>query len=418
MLLRDFFAINQCDGVLVANKTKKMRQRYYRHLPGISYAEHIPQAWCLWESWTRSRPCLFNEGETMKKLLIAVVATGLSAGAFAQSNVTIYGSLDTSVAYINNLGGKSVFRLDQGTMQPDRIGFRGIEDLGGGLRATFNLETGFYTDTGAMASAGNLFNRMSTVGLAGNFGAITAGHMPDVVFDYAGKLSNGYNLANWYLFHPGNLDNLANTYQFNNAVRYTTPTFSGLQLSAMYGFGEVAGDTSKGRNVSAGGSYTNGALNVVLAYTKTNDRPAGFAGTFLGGTALGSAASTFDSLTTVAAGAGYTIGDLRLNTLYTQTKFDLSGISHKQKNLDLGGGWHYSTANTLNVGYTYSKLDGARWNQLSLGNVYALSKRTQVYIQGAYQRAGGDAKFAVMNGTGVSGGSSQIVTSVGVHHSF
>lgn len=354
----------------------------------------------------------------MKKVLIALAATGLTAGAFAQSNVTIYGSLDAGVAYVNNIGGSSVMRLDQGTMQPDRIGFRGNEDLGGGMQATFQLESGFYTDTGAQVVAGKLFNRMSTVGLSGDFGAVTVGHMPDIVFDYAGRLSNGYQLTNWYLFHPGNLDNLANTFQFDNAVRYTTPNFAGLQLSGMYGFGEVAGNSSKGRNLSTGATYANGPLKAVLAYSKLNDRPAGYAGTFLGSVGLGTAASTFNSLTTVAAGVGYTIGDIRLNGLYTQTKLDLAGKNPKQQNMDLGAAWRYSGANTLNIGYTHSKLDGARWNQVSLSNVYSLSKRTELYAQAAYQRAGGDAKLAIMNGTGVSGSSSQLVTTVGMHHSF
>lgn len=354
----------------------------------------------------------------MKKVLIAIAASGLSAGAFAQSNVTIYGSLDAGVAYVNNVGGGSVTRLDQGTMQPDRIGFRGVEDLGGGMKANFQLESGFFTDTGAQVVAGKLFNRMTTVGLTGDFGSVLLGHMPDIVFDYAGKLSNGFQLTNFYLFHPGNLDNLANTFQFDNAVRYTTPNFSGLQLSGMYGFGEVAGDRSKGRNVSAGANYSSGPLRAALAYSKNNNRPAGFAGTFLGSVGLGSAATTFNSLTTLAAGAGYTVDNIRLNGLYTQTKIDLAGANPTQKNLDLGASWRYTTANALNVGYTNTKLEGARWNQFSLSNVYSLSKRTEVYAQAAYQRASGDAKFAIINNAGVSGGTSQLVTTVGVHHSF
>lgn len=136
------------------------------------------------------------KGSLMKKLMMAAAASCLSAGAFAQSSVTIYGSLDAGVAYINNLNGGSVSRLDQGTMQPDRIGFRGTEDLGGNLKAIFQLEAGFYTDSGATPNSSKLFNRYSTIGLSGDFGAVTLGHMPDVVFDYVGKLSNGFQLTN------------------------------------------------------------------------------------------------------------------------------------------------------------------------------------------------------------------------------
>jgi predicted porin len=339
--------------------------------------------------------------------------------AMSQSNVLIYGSLDAGAAYVSDVGGHSVARLDQGTMQPDRIGFRGTEDLGGGLRAVFQLETGFSTDTGSQSNAAKLFNRAATVGIGGNFGTVTMGHMPDVVFDYAGKLSNGYQLFNFYLFHPGNLDNLANTYQFDNAIRYTSPVVGGFQASAMYGLGEVAGDYKKGRNLSGGVAYDNGKLRAALAYTQSNDRPAGYGGTYLGSVGLGNAATVFNSLNTLAGGLGYTVGNWRFNALYSQVRSDLgAGVNPKQRNMDLGAAWRYNPANSLNLGYTHTKLEGARWDQFSVGNAYSLSKRTEVYAVLAYQKAGGDARFAIMNNTGVSGGSTQMVTTVGVHHLF
>jgi predicted porin len=259
---------------------------------------------------------------------------------------------------------------------------------------------------------------MSTVGLSGNFGTVTLGNMPDIVFDYAGKVSNGFQLTNWYLFHPGNLDSLANTSQFNNAVRYTSPSFNGLTASAMVGFGEQPGDSKKGRNVSAGAQYANGPMKLVLAYSRLNDRAAGYAGTYLGSLGLGNAATVFNRLTTYAAGGGYIIGDWRLNALYTQTKADLASTSFKQKNVDLGAAWKYGAQSTLNMGYTHTEQGDAKWNQVSLSNVYAFSKRTEFYVQGAYQRASGTAKFAIQNSTGVADGRSQYVTTIGIHHSF
>jgi predicted porin len=372
----------------------------------------------------------WTEGKlVMKKLLMGLAATGLAAGAagsaFAQSNVTIYGSLDTSVAFINNLNGGSVSRVDQGTMQPDRLGFRGSEDLGGGLRANFQLETGFSTDTGAQSNATTLFNRLSIVGLSGDFGAVVLGRMPDMVFDYVGKLSNAYQLTNWYLFHPGNLDNLANTFQVANSVRYTSPTFSGLQLAGMYGFGEVAGDNTNGRNVSTGANYANGAFRAALAYSLFNNRPAGFGGTYLASQNIGSVATVFNSISTIAAGVGYTIGDVGLNADYTQVKLDLPALNpERQRNFDLGAAWHYHGAETLNAGYSLSRLEGARWNTVSLGNSHAFSKRTQAFAQITYQHASGAAQVAVLNGTGAAGGTgvsssgSQMVVSIGMHHSF
>jgi predicted porin len=354
----------------------------------------------------------------MKKVLFAIAATGFAAGAHAQSNVTIYGSLDAGVAYINNVSGGSMMRVDQGTMQPDRIGFRGTEDLGDGLKAIYQLEAGFSTDTGNQTNTGRLFNRASFVGLTGNFGTVTLGNQPDIVFDYVGKTSNGYQLTNFYLFHPGNLDQLANTSQFQNSVRYATPSFGGLTFSAMMGFGEVANDSSNGRNVGAGATYVQGPLRVSLAYNKLNDRAAGYAGTFLSSLSLGSATTVFDSMTTTAAGATYAFGAFRVNADYTQTKLEFAGISPTQKNVDLGTAWRYSPANTINVGFSNSRMAGARYNQYSLSHVHSFSKRTEFYAQAAYQQAGGAAKYAIQPTTGISGGSTQLVTTVGIHHMF
>jgi predicted porin len=350
---------------------------------------------------------------------IAVLGGAAAGMAHAQGNVTVYGSLDAGVAYINDLAGSSVTRVDQGTMQPDRIGFRGTEDLGGGMKAFFQLEAGFATDTGNQVNAGRLFNRTSVVGLSGSLGTVTLGNMPDIVFDYAGKLSNGFQLTNFYLFHPGNLDTLANTYQFNNAVRYTSPTFGGLTVSAMAGMGEQPESSSKNRNLSAGANYTKGPLRLALAYSRQNDRTAGYSGAFLTTLGRGNATTVFDTLTTWAGGAGYTAGNVRLNALYTQSRVELPAApGFRQRNVDLGAALRYAPQSTLNLGYTHTRLEDARYNQVSVSNVYAFSKRTEFYIQAAYQKAGGSATVAFQNYTGASSDDKQLVTTVGLHHLF
>lgn len=359
----------------------------------------------------------------MKKHLssmIAVAAFGAAhcGAAHAQSGVTVYGSLDAGVAYVDDLAGKSVTRVDQGTMQPDRIGFRGTEDLGGGLKAMFQLEAGFSTDTGNQTNTGRLFNRAATIGLSGSMGTVTLGNMPDIVFDYAGKLSNGFQLTNFYLFHPGNLDTLANTYQFNNAVRYTSPSFDGLTMSVMAGMGEQADSSSKNRNLSAGANYTKGPLRLALAYSRQNDRTAGYAGAFLSTLRLGNATTVFDTLTTWAGGAGYTVGNWRLNALYTQSRVVLPGAGFTQRNADFGAAWRYAPQSTVNLGYTQTRLGDARYHQVSASHVYAFTKRTEFYVQAAYQNAGGSATVAFQNNTGAASDDKQLVTTVGLHHLF
>ncbi|CAJ0783766.1 Outer membrane porin protein [Ralstonia condita] len=366
----------------------------------------------------------------MRKTLLALAAMGLTGTAAAQSSVTLYGSIDQGVAYINNVRSAttsgSALRMDPGTMQPDRFGFRGTEDLGHGTQAIFQLESGFLGDSGNSVVAGKLFNRTAWVGLSNeSLGNVQLGHQADFMFDYLGRLSNGFQLTNFYLFHPGNFDNLANQFQIDNAVRYVSPIFGGLQLGGMYGFGEVPGSPTKSRSYSLGAYYTNGGFRAAAAYTASNDRALDIAGRLgitntLGTTLVPGTMTPMSSVKSFGAGALYQFSSLpvQINAVYTQTRITLGGANARAQNVDLGTAWHYSGANTLNVGYTFSKYEGARWNQFSLGNVYAFSKRTQVYVQGTYQRASGDAPSAAINGVGVSANRSQIVVSTGVHHSF
>ena len=165
-----------------------------------------------------------------------------ATGAWAQSSVTLYGSLDAGVAYISNAGGSTKWIAEQGNMQPDRWGLKGVEDLGGGLHAVFQLENGFYTTTGAMASPGTLWNRQAYVGLSSDqIGTLTLGHQTPFNFDVLGPLSTGYLAASWYAFHPGNIDELADTsvVPFNNSVKFRSASFAGFTFGAMMGLGNT-----------------------------------------------------------------------------------------------------------------------------------------------------------------------------------
>ena len=165
-----------------------------------------------------------------------IIAAGLTAicatsGAWAQSSVTLYGSLDAGIAYISNVGGHSKWIEEQGNMQPDRWGLKGVEDLGGGLKTVFQLENGFYTNTGAFAKAGTLFNRQAYVGLSSDqIGTVTLGHQTPFSFDVLGPLSTAYQAASWYAFHPGNIDELADTgvVPFDNSVKFRSASFARL----------------------------------------------------------------------------------------------------------------------------------------------------------------------------------------------
>lgn len=111
----------------------------------------------------------------MKKALIALAVLGLTGGAaVAQSSVTLFGVIDADLKYVKT-GDTNVKKLDSGGLSNSRFGVKGTEDLGGGLKASFWLESGFNTDTGSTADANRFWNRRVTVGLSGDFGEVRLG---------------------------------------------------------------------------------------------------------------------------------------------------------------------------------------------------------------------------------------------------
>ena len=317
---------------------------------------------------------------------------------------------------ISNVGGDHVSRVDPGTTQPDRIGFRGSEDLGGGLHAEFALEHGFFTDTGSDASPTAFFNRLATVGLSGSFGSVALGHQPDLMFDWVGKTSNGILLSNFYPFHPGNFDVLANTFQYDNATRYNTPAIGGLMLGGIYGLGEIPAGSSVERNFSVGANYVRGLLHVAAAYSiQNNCTLRGFA-PFAPASGL-PASGVMDRVKNAGLGASYRLGNFAVNSAYTQSKLIAGASSAMMRNLDLGLSYAVAPAFTLNGVYTRSTLKDVNWNTYNLMAMYRFSKRTQVYAVGTFQKAS-NGQVAVINGAGTSSNRNQNVMGAGIHHSF
>ncbi len=107
---------------------------------------------------------------TVWKVAPAIIAM-TSEVALAQSNVEVFGIVDTAVEWARSGDGVNVNRLVSGQNSASRFGMRGSEDIGGGLKANFWLENGFNTDTGALSDSARLFNRRATVGLSGPWGA-------------------------------------------------------------------------------------------------------------------------------------------------------------------------------------------------------------------------------------------------------
>ncbi len=205
----------------------------------------------------------------MKKSLLTLAIGSLCAGsAFAQNSVTLYGIVDQSVRFQTNAdaGNHSQTQVTNGAITNSRWGLKGSEALGNNLKAIFQLENGFDPDTGKANQGGRLFGRQAYVGLAGDFGAIKLGR----------QYTEGFNLFGD--FDPLTIGNYTNNawpffltrFRSNNVVSYSG-AFSGLNVGASYGFGEVAGSTTKNQYWGARASYDIGPFGIGGVYQETRD---------------------------------------------------------------------------------------------------------------------------------------------------
>jgi predicted porin len=367
----------------------------------------------------------------MKKSLLALAVLGAFAGvAQAQTSVTIYGSFDAGVRYQNNQDAAGHSRLtmgSNGTYNSNRIGFKGVEDLGGGLNAHFNLETGFNSGTGALNNTNNqLFQRSAFVGLGGQWGSLDLGRQYTVAF----KTVGAYDPFNYKFtgIIPTSQGSIAAGTRFDNDVQYTG-TFGPITARAEWALGEQAGSARNASAQALGVTYANGPLSVGGAYTLRKPN-------------VGTAAATnFQDNRDWTVGGAYTFGPARVAVGYSKETQDLAVGSVQQKNAWVGGSYDITPALGLTAAYYDTKLDNGnasgKRQLLIVGATYALSKRTNFYADIDYARFK-DALALSSNAvaptgaalTGLAGGSSQLGlfsapghsnqtgVSVGINHLF
>lgn len=379
----------------------------------------------------------------MKKLALSTLSLallGAAGAAHAQSSVTLYGVIDTSIAYVhgNNGQGNNSWQMLSGNLQGSRFGLKGAEDLGGGLKAIFQLENGFDPGTGHLNQGGRMFGRQAFVGLESNqYGTLTLGRQYDAVVDYLGPLAmanngDGNNLAS----HPFDNDNIDDSFYIDNAVKYTSPTLAGWQFGGLYGFSNAAGGFANNRAYSAGVSYANGPVSLGAAYLQLNR----------GGLTAGGALSTNDAPNfpavrqrVMGAGGSYAFDRLTVGALWTHSMFDETAASSlpgalnalRFDNYEVNARYALTPAVSLAGAYTFTegRYDDAagshrpKWHQVTLMADYALSKRTDVYAETVYQHQFGvpsDATLGFANVTGLAASSTntQVVATVGIRHRF
>ncbi|WP_394778990.1 porin [Undibacterium sp.] len=366
--------------------------------------------------------------ETIIKPYVLVFSLGAlaCASSYAQTNVQIYGSVDEGVDYISNVRGEHQMAVNSGKRSPDRIGFRGTEDLGDGMSAFFKLETGLNSDTGAQANPTKIFNRYATVGLSDRrLGTLTLGRMPDFAYDYVGPLNNSVPGISWS-YSPGNLDNLANVYGIDNAVRYETPEFSGLQLGVMNGFGEDPTNFSTNRQYSFGLRYNDNDLRVGASYSMFHNRTADLKAAFgvlnvLGQNLTSSVFNTTRFSTTVI-GASYRVASIFVpHATWTQITLENNRGQVEQRNFEAGVNIDVSGGDKtrfLGVSGAHSTFMDRKYNQLNLFITQYMSVSTQIYAGMAYVRASGPGAVAGAFGYQPSSGPSQVLARTGVQVQF
>ncbi|SFV15198.1 porin [Pseudoduganella namucuonensis] len=208
----------------------------------------------------------------MNKFLFALALPALfSASALAQTNVTVYGVVDAGLVRESGAPTGPVTNLSSGIASGSRLGFKGREDLGGGMAAVFLLENGFNADTGAAGQSGLLFGRQAFVGLTGRLGALTLGRQYSPYYKTLRDVGDPFGAVS-LAGRAGNL--LATNTRTDNMVEYVSPAFGGVRADLAYGAGETAGDSARNRSLSGSLGYTGGPLGVQLAYHRIDNATA------------------------------------------------------------------------------------------------------------------------------------------------
>ncbi|WP_109479698.1 porin [Paraburkholderia sp. C35] len=356
-----------------------------------------------------------------KKMVAAAFGVAFSAASHAQSSVTLYGILDSGITYVSNQKGHSVVFEDSGINQPSRWGLTGAEDLGGGLKAIFTLESGILLNNGAARVAGEMFSRISTVGLSSKWGKLTLGRQYDFMSDMLLPDSSAAQFAGDYAFHFRDIDRIAGE-SVNNSVKLVSNPIAGVTVGAMYGFsnqaGAFGGTAGAPRYKSFGITYDSGSAFVIdAAYTDANGTIASAAEAAMQGTAVRN----------MGIGARYRLGSVLLFGNYTNNK--VSGMpavgSETVSVLEGGFNWRFTPSIYSGLGYIYNHYPIAQISQIATAIHYLFSKRTDVSLNVNFAHSNSDKQVAGLfqvvdpyTNQGYSTSRNQLAVSVGFRTKF
>jgi predicted porin len=320
---------------------------------------------------------------------IVAGAALLAVAAVAHADVKVYGMLDLSVGSFKDyeftkdkLGnvidinkGKALTKVESGSMMTSYIGFAGDENLGGGLKAEFAIESFITPDTGGTAKnmAGGFWGRGTFVALSGGFGKVALGQYDNAMFTF-GYTYNPFGSSMTFAptmvsyYSGGALATLGYDTGWVNSITYESPVIAGFQGVVQVAPKETAAGGDAKNNFALSGSYNAGPLSLMAVYTNS-------------GVSVPAYTARQKNF---ALGGSYDFGVAKAMAQYSQVKDTTGGVDSKKTFLQVGASVPVTAADAVLVSYGQTKYDfggdaTGKLKQFSLGVDHTLSKRTDAY---------------------------------------
>ena len=364
----------------------------------------------------------------MQKRILAFAIVGAATGfasapVFAQSNVSVYGVIDEAITSQSQSQRSQVTSLIGSGYTFERLGFKGSEDMGNGLKANFTLEMGLNSNNGNMDNnLGQIFQRLSTIGLSGaSWGSVNFGRQYSPVFLNVQAPNDLFRIAG-----VGSIYSLTNTgvARVSNSIKYDSPRWSGFSVAAMYSMGNTGTGTGTTGNVSTGA----GGVPMDLG------RQAGFAANYANGPlSLGGgynklylvapdAFGIYDTQKTIAATGSYDFKVVAINLGWQENKIDDNQQDRTVWNAGLTVPVFGADSVKLQYSDRHDKLVNSADSKLTaLGYVHPMSKRTTLYATYAKMKNDNSVAQALifgLPGVNVTNGYSPDGFQLGLSHFF
>ncbi|UCV04369.1 porin [Dechloromonas denitrificans] len=340
----------------------------------------------------------------MQKKIIALAIAGLaSTAAFAQSNVTIYGIADAGVFYVHNSKGTDGMAVQSGVLAGSRLGFKGTEDLGNGVKAVFVLEQGFNIDNGSQASVDNgAFQRQAFVGLDSKAGTLTLGrqYAPAYGAGIRNDAFGGSVVSALVTLQSatGTSAVVGSNARWNNSIKYVSPTIAGFQGEAIYRAGEGGNDMASNEGYGIGLRYAAGPVNVDYVFQHADTSLTGtgalWANVAGGIEEVHFVGASFDAkvVKIVATAQLSDFGGKQLQQAAQTELYSLGAVVPVGK-----GNIHANVAYLDQNGKNRTSAGGSA-TSYALGYTHPLSKRTTLYTAVNYTDLSYGAKYAALAG--------------------